>query len=125
MFFQRVIFLVYLVIVSTSCVSGNCYEKKSRAISQKVLDNSSASVWIYKYTGKIGCSDSGKESTLKSMEKELEGIKVFKSERRHDGLIRIARCGISTGDANVYLIKRDRVDEASERGFHIWDFTDK
>jgi len=59
--------------------------------------------------------------TLEAMAKELEGITIIKTEKIHDGLMRIQTCGAPTGMMNVYSIHRRDVKKAVKLGYKVLD----
>ena len=115
---QLIILILTLFLVS-GCASIHCHEKRDRSLSSVQVGNQ---VWIYKYNGRLQCSEKGKEVSLKHMQEELKGIQILKAQNRHDGLMRMSVCGALTGDANAYLIHRKDLSEALERGFQVWNF---
>jgi hypothetical protein len=78
-------------------------------------------VWVYKYDGGLQCG-MGEEISLEKMRVDLEGIKVFRQEKRSDGMMRIQVCGSPAGRANLYEISKKDVEEAKEKGFKLWTF---
>ena len=90
-------------------------------VPQSAGAESERKVLIYKYDGSLQCNQ-GKAVTAESMEKELQGIKIFSREKKHDGLMHIQVCGSRTGYANVYeILERDR-KKAEERKFQLWPY---
>lgn len=59
--------------------------------------------------------------TIEQMSKELEDIHILKTEKRHDGLMRIQSCGAPTGMMNVYSIYRKDVKKAVKMGYKVLD----
>ncbi len=61
--------------------------------------------------------------TIEQMGKELVDIRIIKTEKRHDGLMRIQSCGAPTGMMNVYSIYRKDVKKAVKMGYKVLDST--
>lgn len=78
-------------------------------------------VWVYKYDGTLQC-EMGDEISLATMKRELQGIEVYREEKRSDGQMRIQMCGSPTGRANLYEIAETDVEKAKEKGFEPWPF---
>jgi hypothetical protein len=79
-------------------------------------------VFIKKADGSLQCGEDGIARNGVSedeMRKELEGIPVFNQRKDHDGLIRVAQCGVATGRINTYEIPEKYKSEALRRGFSI------
>ncbi len=76
-------------------------------------------VRIYKPDGSLQCGQ-GKKTDLDVMAKELENIKIFSSENKHDGLMRIQLCGHPTGTCNVFEILEADLEKAQKLGFKKW-----
>ena len=76
-------------------------------------------VRIYKADGSQQCGTS-KKIELSVMQKELGSIKVFSSENKNDGLMRIQMCGHPTGNCNVYEILNTDLDAALKLGYKKW-----
>ena len=78
-------------------------------------------ILVYKYDGSLQCNQ-GNAVSVESMAKELQGIKIFSSEKKHDGLMHLQVCGARTGYANVYeILERDR-KKVEERKFQLWNY---
>ncbi len=77
-------------------------------------------VEVYKYDGTLQCNR-GKEIPLSRMAEELSanGIEVKASRKGHDGLARIAVCGASTGNLNVFTIDTKSLPKAQALGFRL------
>ena len=78
-------------------------------------------VYVYKYDGSLQC-EKVPGLTLSQMKKQLQGIEVMDSEKRHDGLMHLQVCGSRTGQTNVYLISMKDLELAQKKGFKVWDF---
>ena len=76
-------------------------------------------VFVFKPDGSAQCESSGKIS-LDVMRKDLDGIEVFSSENKHDGMMRIQVCGAPTGFCNVYEISEKDFEKANKLGFKKW-----
>jgi hypothetical protein len=59
--------------------------------------------------------------SISRMAQELENIQILRSEKRHDGLMRIQTCGAPTGMMNVYAIYRKDVKKAVKMGYKVLD----
>lgn len=77
-------------------------------------------VKIYKADNSVQCDRSG-GIKMKDMERELtgEGIKVVSSCYGHDGFGRLAVCGESTGNLNVFEIPESQLQKAKRLGFGL------
>ncbi|MBY0451380.1 MAG: hypothetical protein K2P92_00005, partial [Bdellovibrionaceae bacterium] len=76
-------------------------------------------VFVYKPDGSLQCGQ-GSRITPEDMKKELGAIKVFSSENKSDGMMRIQVCGAPTGMANVYEIDQKDLEAALKLGFKKW-----
>lgn len=74
---------------------------------------------VYKPDGSIQC-EQGSGKPAAEMAKELGDIKIFNTENKHDGLIRIQVCGQPTGQCNVYEISESDYPKAEKLGFKKW-----
>lgn len=114
-FIRKFYFLFILLFIG--CVSGHCNkEGKPQTMNEKMNK-----VLVYKYDGSKQC-DEEKGRELDDMEKDLKGIKVYSSEKRNDGQIRVQVCGALTGMTNTYLIAKEDLEKAEASGFKKWDF---
>lgn len=77
-------------------------------------------VRVYKPDGSLQCGQ-GAKVDLDVMKKELQGIEVFKSDNKHDGLMRVQMCGHPTGTCNVYEILASDLEKAQKFGFKKWN----
>lgn len=121
--------LVFLfgALVIVSCTTGQCrrdgspvLEKKEEAttLSEKALANEE--IAVAKSDNSLQCGYNVGLS-LEDMAEELEGIQILKSEKMHDGLMRIQSCGTSTGMMNVYFIYRKDAKKAVKLGYKVLD----
>lgn len=78
-------------------------------------------VWIFKYDGSKQCG-MGKAISLEDMKKDLEGITIYASEKKSDGMMRTQVCGSPTGQTNRYQINKDQLELAQKKGFKLWIF---
>ncbi|MGZ3769485.1 MAG: hypothetical protein ACXVCR_05045, partial [Bdellovibrio sp.] len=78
-------------------------------------------VKVYKEDGSLQCGQ-GKAIPAADMQKQLKNIKVYSSENKNDGMIRIQVCGAPTGNSNVYEIDRKDLPAALKAGFKEWTF---
>lgn len=76
-------------------------------------------VFVYKADGSLQCGQ-GKKISLDDMKKDLKDIKVYSSENKSDGMMRIQVCGAPTGMANVYEIDQKDLAAALKLGFKKW-----
>lgn len=116
--------LIVLFFLGLACTSGQCRRDgtpvmandNAKTISEEQLANEVIA---------IGKSDNSLQCgynvgiTLESMANELEGITIIKSEKQHDGLMRIQSCGAPTGMMNVYNIYRKDAKKAVTLGYKI------
>lgn len=59
--------------------------------------------------------------SIDDMREELASITILKTEKKHDGLVRIQSCGAPTGMMNVYYIYRKDVKKAVKLGYKVLD----
>jgi hypothetical protein len=78
-------------------------------------------VKVYKPDGSLQCG-MGRGLALEEMAKEFQNITIYSSQKKMDGLSRIAQCGTPTGMCNVYEIERGFLPRAIEMGFKEWTF---
>lgn len=78
-------------------------------------------VRVFKYDGSLQCK-MGQPIAAAEMQKELGSIKVYSSDNKADGLMRIQVCGAPTGRANIYEIDRNQLEAAIKLGFKEWTF---
>ena len=116
-----------------ACSSGNCRAQREAekakgkdvsVVSEEKLQantNNKNKIWIYKYDGSLQCGQ-GSAITPEAMQKELQGIKVFKAESRIDNLMHVQACGTPTGRANVFEIDVSMLESAKKKGFKEWTF---
>jgi hypothetical protein len=64
----------------------------------------------------------GKSVPLEVMAKRLQGVTIFSSSKKRDGLMHIQVCGSITGMANVYEIPASQQKKAESLGFKKWSF---
>lgn len=109
-----------------ACTSGQC----RRDGTPVVTDDSVKTISEEQLANEIiviGKSDNSLQCgynvgiTLEVMSKELEGMKITKSEKKHDGLMRIQSCGAPTGMMNVYSIYRKDAKKAVKLGYKVLD----
>lgn len=120
--------IFFSLLICFGCADGNCRsqakpaDSKGAAVSaDQTPKTANDSVKVYKYDGTLQCGQ-GKQISLADMQKELQGITVYSSQNKADGLMRTQVCGSSTGKANVYEIDRSNLTEAKKRGFKEWTF---
>jgi len=114
-FIRKFYFIFTLLFIG--CVSGHCNKDgKPQTMNEKM-----SKVLVYKYDGSKQCEEAtGKD--LNDMSKELGSIKIYSSEKKNDGQIRIQVCGALTGMTNTYLIAQEDLEKAETFGFKKWDF---
>jgi|GEM_PF-436638 len=78
-------------------------------------------VRVFKYDGSLQCK-MGKPIEIAEMQKELGNIRVYSTDNKADGLMRIQVCGAPTGRANIYEIDRNQLEAAIKLGFKEWTF---
>jgi len=83
------------------------------------MTNQNKRLKVYKPDGSVQC-EQGSGTSAAEMAKQLGDIKVYSSENKHDGLIRIQVCGHATGNCNVYEINESDYAKASILGFKKW-----
>lgn len=76
---------------------------------------------VYKYDGSVQCQAAA--DNMAAMGKGLidHGIKIIRSCKGNDGLIRPALCGAPTGNINIYEIPATSLQQAIELGFVVLD----
>lgn len=82
-------------------------------------NSSTDKVKVFKADGTLQCGQ-GKKIDISEMQKDLKGIKVYSSENKNDGMMRIQLCGTATGNSNVYEIDRKDLEAALKAGFKEW-----
>lgn len=76
-------------------------------------------VKVFKPDGSLQCGQ-GKAVAVTEMQNQLNGIKVYSSVNRNDGMMRVQVCGAPTGNVNVYEIDRKDLAAAQKKGFKEW-----
>lgn len=79
-------------------------------------------VRVFKPDGSLQCGQ-GRAIAVEVMAKELAGIKIYSQKRLNDGQMRIQVCGSPTGEANVYEIPKENLEDALKKGFLQWTFS--
>lgn len=122
-----------MALTSFACTQGHCRrmadapevvvptESSEAAVKAASEPKKDDRVLVYKYDGSLQCK-MGKAVAVDTMAKELQGIPIFSSSKRPDGLIHIQVCGSITGSANVYEIATTNLKKAESRGFKKWSF---
>jgi PBP1b-binding outer membrane lipoprotein LpoB len=124
---KKIISVLFFALIMASCSTTQCKDQpvvkkeKSEAVEQKTISgiDQMNKVKIFKADGSLQCNQ-GVKINLDTMAKELEGIQIFSSENKHDGLMRIQLCGKPTGNNNVYEINVTDLDKALALGFKKW-----
>lgn len=122
----NLLFMTILSAVTLSCSNGPCkiedrMVKKTDGdqVSMTAKKDLTTHVHIYKPDGSLQCG-MGQKIDLVLMAKELENMRIFSSENKNDGLMRIQLCGQPTGSCNVYEISENDLDKALKLGFKKW-----
>ncbi len=110
------------------CASGQCRrdgtplppESEVKTISEQELENEI--IIVGKSDNSLQCGYNV-GVTIETMAQELEGMTILKTEKRHDGLMRIQSCGAPTGMMNVYHIYRKDTKKAVKLGYKVLDTT--
>ncbi len=122
----RLVLFVSTVMMIAGCSTGQC----RRDGTPVVTDDSAKTISEEKFANEIigiGKSDNSLQCgynvgiTLEVMAQELEGMSILKSEKKHDGLMRIQSCGAPTGMMNVYNIYRKDAKKAVKLGYKVLD----
>ena len=108
----------------TKCERGYRMDSSPKEKSEALSSEASATpfhqrVTVYKPDGTLQCNQ-GKYISLDSMAKELLNIKIYSQKNLNDGQMRIQVCGAPTGNANVYEISKENLEEALRKGFLQW-----
>jgi hypothetical protein len=74
-------------------------------------------VKVYQYDNSVQCGDDGIGLYKMAQTLRNAGIEVACSQEGHDGLSRIAACGATTGNINVYKIPGEVLADAETLGF--------
>ncbi len=117
------------ILLLVGCASGQCKrdgtpvqtDDEAKTISEQELANEI--IVIGKSDQSLQCGYNIGMS-LTQMAQELEGIQILKTEKRHDGLMRLQSCGAPTGMMNVYYVYRKDVKKTVRLGYKVLD-TDK
>ncbi len=118
-----------LFFLLVGCASGQCKrdgtpvvaDEEAKTISEQELANEI--IVIGKSDQSLQCGYNIGMS-ITQMAQELEGIQILRTEKRHDGLMRVQSCGALTGMMNVYFIYRKDVKKSVRLGYKVLD-TDK
>jgi len=115
-----------------ACTTGHCrHIREDEAIKSgrppvvneqrpvSIKTSSAERVRVFKFDGSQQCG-SGTGSALSESLKDLRGLQVYQSWKRHDGMMRVQLCGTPTGQSNVYEIDRKNLTEALKLGFREW-----
>lgn len=77
-------------------------------------------VKIFKYDGSLQCGQ-GQAVSPEDMKKEFsEGVVIYSSDKKTDGLMHSMRCGANSGKANVYEIATKDLPAAKKLGYKEW-----
>lgn len=122
----RLAILALGVFIFGACSTGQCRRDGTPVIADDSAKTISEEKFANEVIG-IGKSDNSLQCgynvgiALEVMAKELEGISILKSEKKHDGLMRIQSCGAPTGMMNVYNIYRKDAKKAVKLGYKVLD----
>ncbi len=123
-----ILVLLSMGFVLGACSHANCGAQKPKDQSALAASATGATVGsgsstdkvkVYKADGSLQCGQ-GKKIDLYEMQKGLGTIKVYSSENKNDGMMRIQLCGTPTGNSNVYEIDRKDLEAALKLGFKEW-----
>ncbi len=126
---MKLISALACIFLIAGCASGQCKrdgtpvvaDEEAKTISEQELANEI--IVIGKSDQSLQCGyNIG--MTITQMAQELEGIQILRTEKRHDGLMRLQSCGSPTGMMNVYFIYRKDVKKSVRLGYKVLD-TDK
>lgn len=130
--FLKIILLTAGFIFISACANKPCNEhqitsqtnaqkqESLQAMNDQVKNQDLTNrVRVYKPDGSLQCG-MGKKIDLDTMKKDLGDIKVYSSENKHDGLMRVQVCGHPTGNCNIYEINSSDLEKASQAGFKKW-----
>ena len=123
-----------IILFLMGCSQGNCRRKdkipeypgnqvgaSTNTLGTQPETPKEARIRVFKYDGSLQCGVN-KGRSLKSMAGDLEGVRIYSSEKKSDGLMHIQVCGSSTGMTNVYEIPKSQLKLAEDRGFKLWKF---
>ncbi len=94
-------------------------QKTSQIKEALVKSDLTQKVKVFKEDGSRQCNE-GDPIALDTMAQQLVGIKVLRSYKANDGIMRIQVCGAPTGECNVYEIERVNLAQALKLGFKEW-----
>lgn len=123
---MRCLWVVASIITLSACSTGQCRRDGTPVVTDDSAKTISEEKMANEVIG-IGKSDNSLQCgysvgiTLEVMAKELEGVSILKSSKKHDGLMRIQSCGAPTGMMNVYNIYRKDAKKAVKLGYKVLD----
>jgi len=115
-----------LTLIVVACSTGHCRRDGKEVI--KAVDPKPPAGYEQENLGSIrvaksdGSQQCGMRTgiSLESMaKKELPGVNIISSEKKHDGLMRIQSCGAGTGMMNAYEIRHQDLRKAQKSGFTV------
>ncbi len=122
----KLVFLSVAIFLIGACTTGQCKRDGTPVLTndevKTISEQDMANEIIL-----VGRSDQSLQCgynvglSLQQMAQELEGIEILRTEKRHDGLMRIQSCGAPTGMMNVYSIYRKDVKKAVKLGYKVLD----
>jgi len=123
---MKKIILTFLYLGVVSCANQACKIEERKDIVMTGNEKTSSQkkdlttrVFVYKLDGTLQCGQ-GSKIGVDTMKKDLDGIEIFSSENKHDGMMRIQVCGAPTGYSNVYEIDQKDLEKALKLGFKKW-----
>lgn len=134
---MKIILALALLLTISSCSTRTCKPNEANAAQSgsavanqpvagetkisptTTMTNPIKKIKIYKPDGSIQC-EQGTGVSPADMAKQLGDVKVFSSEKKHDGLIRTQVCGNATGNCNVFEINEADFAKAEKLGFKKW-----
>lgn len=123
---QKIGYLLASLICVSACTTGQCKRDGTPVLTNDEIKTISEQEMANEII-LIGKSDQSLQCgynvglTLEQMAKELVDIHIVRTEKRHDGLMRIQSCGAPTGMMNVYSIYRKDVKKAVKMGYKVLD----
>lgn len=120
------VFASVLIFFVGACTTGQCKRDGTPVLTNDEVktiseqDMANEIILVGKSDQSLQCGYNVGVS-LQQMAQELEGIEILRTEKRHDGLMRIQSCGAPTGMMNVYSIYRKDVKKAVKLGYKVLD----
>ena len=105
--------LIGFVALGSACAQMGGAESGSAETLQ-----SNERMLVYKARGSVQCEGRGVAPEIMAADLVREGIAVQRYACAHDGRMRTAQCGGSTGELNVFEIFARDANKARAQGFH-------